>query len=422
MIGEAYVSLRNGPMSNPELDWSAPIHGNPSSQLGDLVEKVNMALSRTDELVDIVKTTLETTQTELQATAQAIRDMTQGTTRNVDIFVTRLDPLIARTTHLVDVVEKRLPTLLDQSEQTITRANSLLTDAGGDVKALTNESRAWLSQTRQDSDRLLKEVSETVTEARNVLTTVSDEAKQIRADLSRTANTTTGAVSDGQTKLNDTLARLDTSIHNANSLIERLDDITAKIQKGEGTVGALVAREDTLVPKLNSTLDEANTTLRRLNTVSKSVEEFTTPKPGRNFADIGFELTYRGATDSLQSELALLLRPNSTQSLLGGVANRSGKQLYNIMFGERFGAVTGRVGFIESQGALGLDWGPTPWLTVRGEAIGLSRTLFTQEETLWPRLDAKLIFRPFPRANVVIGAENLAKEDAGLIFGLRTQY
>ena len=117
-----------------------------------------------------------------------------------------------------------------------------------------------------------------------------------------------------------------------------------------------------------------------------------------------------------------MFHPDTRRGLLASITSREGQRLYNVVASERLGSFVGRVGFIESQGALGVDWNAHRYLTLRAEAVGISRRLFRDDETTLPRLDAKVIFRPFSTTHFVFGAESIGEKDAAVLFGVRTRY
>lgn len=421
MIGESYIALENGPADRPEFDWSKPIHGQTGTELSALLSKVDAALDQTTEIVALTKELLATTQTELRETAKTLRQATGDTTRGLDAFVAKMDPVLSRTARLVDTLERRLPALLASAESVIANADEEVTAIGGDARGLSADAKSWLAETRTDTSRLVSDVKEVVGESRKTLATLTDEAKRLRADLSQVALKANETIGEEKTRLNATLDRLNAGIEQANALAKRLDALTAKVESGEGALGTLLVQKDTLVPRVENVLDETKTALERFNAIAEPVEKLaSSDRPP--LADVSYELTYRQAVDGLQSDLGVVFRPDGRRELLTSVTSREGKRLYNVVASQKVGKFAGRVGFVESQGALGVDWNAHRNVTLRAEAIGMSRRLFRDDELTLPRVDAKVIFRPFTMANIVFGAENIGEKDASVLFGVGTNY
>jgi phospholipid/cholesterol/gamma-HCH transport system substrate-binding protein len=421
MIGEAYISLVNGPAARPEFDWTTPIHGTAGTELSALIAKVDAALNQTTEVVALAKELLATTQEELRETAKALRQATGDTTRGLDTFVAKMDPVLTRTARLVDVLERRLPPLLTSAEGVVANADKQVSAIGNDAHGLAADAKSWLAETQTDTTRLMDDVRDVVEESRQTLSTLTDEAKRLRADLSQVAIRTNETIGDEKTRLNETLSRLDAGVEQAKALVKRLDAVTAKIESGDGTLATLIAKQDTLVPRVEAVLDETTTAFQRFNAITEPVQQLTAPE-NPPLANLAYELTYRQTVEGLQSELGVVLRPDARRGLLASITSREGQRLYNVVASEQLGSFVGRVGFIESQGALGVDWNAHRNLTLRAEAVGISRRLFRDDETTLPRFDAKVIVRPFPMAHFVFGAENIGEKKAAVLFGVRTNY
>lgn len=415
LVGEAYIALENGPATRPEYDWKTPIRGTSGVEWNALLGKVEAALGQTNEIMALARELLVTARGEFRETAHLVRQVSGDTTRQVDTFLARADSLLLRTTRWVDALERRIPAVLSAVESVLAGANENVNAVGEEARAFSAEAKSWLGETRHDTTRLLGDVQSVVVESRRTLVALTEEAKQLRADLNRLVGQASKVLDEEKTRLDETLARLDAGVEQARGLVRRLDALTARIESGEGTLGALVVRSDTLTPRVETVLDETTTALRRFNAIA---EPLTAPNR-EPFADIAYELTYRRALEGFQSELGVVFRPNTHQTLLASITSREGRRLYNVIASEQRGSFVGRVGFIESQGALGLDWNAHGRLTLRAEAVGISRRLFDEEAA--PRLDAKVLFRPFPWAYVVFGAENVTR-DVSLLFGLRTTY
>jgi phospholipid/cholesterol/gamma-HCH transport system substrate-binding protein len=275
MIGEAYISLVNGPAARPEFDWTTPIHGTAGTELSALIAKVDAALNQTTEVVALAKELLATTQEELRETAKALRQATGDTTRGLDTFVAKMDPVLTRTARLVDVLERRLPPLLTSAEGVVANADKQVSAIGNDAHGLAADAKSWLAETQTDTTRLMDDVRDVVEESRQTLSTLTDEAKRLRADLSQVAIRTNETIGDEKTRLNETLSRLDAGVEQAKALVKRLDAVTAKIESGDGTLATLIAKQDTLVPRVEAVLDETTTAFQRFNAITEPVQQLT---------------------------------------------------------------------------------------------------------------------------------------------------
>jgi hypothetical protein len=138
---------------------------------------------------------------------------------------------------------------------------------------------------------------------------------------------------------------------------------------------------------------------------------------------VGAEVTYRSEFEGVQSEFGVLLRRSADQSAYAAVSTRDSADLMSFMLAQRVGPIWARLGFVESEATVGVDWAPHSWLTLRAEALRITRPLLDADDDLVaPRLDIEAMIRPFGRAQLIIGGENVLEDDRGVIFGLRSDY
>jgi hypothetical protein len=247
-----------------------------------------------------------------------------------------------------------------------------------------------------------------------------EEARGLRASLETALTETTHAITTEKTRLNETLANLDAAVVTGQALMARLDAVAAKVENGEGAIGRLL-NDDSVLTKTSETLDSAGRLLDRLDKLSADIESIGARSAP--LATVGAEVTYRSSFEGVQSEFGVLLRPNATQSAYAAVSTRDSDDLMTFVIAQRVGPVWGRLGFVDSEAALGLDWVPRPWLTLRTEALQFTRPLLdADDDIVAPRVDIEAMIRPFKRARLIIGGENVFEDDRAVIFGLRTDY
>jgi phospholipid/cholesterol/gamma-HCH transport system substrate-binding protein len=168
--------------------------------------------------------------------------------------------------------------------------------------------------------------------------------------------------------------------------ITMMQEITAKVQRGEGTVGKLLNDE---------------TTVNRLNSALAGVEKFTSGV-GRLQTEVGYRGEYLFSNLDLQNMVSLTLRPRPDKYFRLSLVNaavgnatvtdttissppgtvvsstqtieRNNKVLFSLELAKRFYDVTFRFGLLRNSGGIGLDYSLLDdILTFSMEAFDFSR-------------------------------------------------
>lgn len=159
----------------------------------------------------------------------------------------------------------------------------------------------------------------------------------------------------------ETLAGVKRSIHN-------IEDVTAKLNKGEGTLGRLINDEQT-VDELNSAITNVNRMLGGLQRMETSIDFHTEYLSGVNLSKSFIGVTIRPGLDRFY-EISLIDDPRGfsettvKESSTGGVANPvyeetttyKSKLKFTALFGKNFYNFAIKGGIIESAGGVGFDY------------------------------------------------------------------
>lgn len=419
-VGETYIALTNGPLDAAPLDYSKPITGDDAPNMMALVGEMQDSLKTTMALVESLTVLANESHGEVKASAEAAREFMATTSGSVDELVTQAQPLLDRMGSLAEDLDARIPALVDRAEGTLTHADEQILETGARLGAAADAVDALIADARADIDGVVGNANAAIGDTRTALSDMVAEARALRESLEGALDETTDVVTTEQGRLNDTLTRLDEAVVSGQALMTRLDAIAAKAQSGEGAIGSLLA-DDGVITKTGETLDSANRLINRLDELSASIEDVA--ERDAPLATVGAEVTYRSAFEGVQSEFGVVLRPNARQSAYAAVSTRDSEDLVSFVLAQRVGPIWGRLGFVDSEATVGLDWAPHEWLTLRAEALEITRPLLdATDDLVAPRVDVEAMIRPFKHTRVIIGGENLLEDDRGVIFGLRTDY
>jgi phospholipid/cholesterol/gamma-HCH transport system substrate-binding protein len=419
-VGETYIALTNGPQDAPEIDYAEPIYGKGAPDMMALVGEMQDSVKKTMALIESLTVVVDESQGEVKATAAAAREFMTTTADSVDELVAQAEPLLERMGRVAETMDAQVPALVDRAEATLTHADEQIIETGARLGAAADAVDELIAAARGDLDGVVENANAAIGDTRTAISDMVAEARALRVSLEGALDETTDAVTSEQARLNATLTRLDEAVVSGQALMTRIDAIAAKAQSGEGAIGSLLS-DDGVITKTSETLDAAGALLTRLDTLSARVEDITAfDEP---IATVGAEVTYRSEPEGVQSEFGVLLRRNANQSAYAGVSTRDSADLMSLMLAQRVGPVWARLGFVESEATVGVDWAPHNWLTLRAEALRITRPLLDADDDLVaPRLDIEAMIRPFGHARLIIGGENVLEDDRGVIFGLRTDY
>ena len=419
-VGETYIAMTNGPLDAAPLDYTKPITGKDAPNMMALVGEMQDSLKTTMALVESVTVLTNESHGEVKATAAAARAFMENTATSVDDFVAQVQPLLDRMSGLAEELDGRIPTLMDRAEGTLTHADEQILETGARLGAAADAVDALIADARSDLDGVVDNANAAIGDTRTAISDMVVEARALRESLEGALDQATEVVTSEQERLNATLSRLDEAVVSGQALMTRLDAIAAKAQSGEGAIGSLLA-DGGVITKTSETLESANRLISRLDELSASIEKVA--DRDAPLVTVGAEVTYRSSFEGVQSEFGVVLRPNADQSAYAAVSTRDSDDLMTFVLAQHIGTVWARLGFVDSEAAVGLDWAPHEWLTLRVEALQITRPLLDADDDLVaPRVDIEAMFRPFKHTRLIIGGENLLEDDRGVIFGLRTDY
>jgi phospholipid/cholesterol/gamma-HCH transport system substrate-binding protein len=196
--------------------------------------------------------------------------------------------------------------------------------------------------------------------------TNKDDLSDIVANLKETTDTINNLVNDKseeglQKTWGRSLARIDSSLKN-------IDEITGKINRGEGTIGKLVNDEKT-VDELNSAISGVNNLLDTSSKIQTSVDYhsnyLTSAHEAKSFLSLriqpGLDRFYEvgivddpgGVTEKTTTTSTTNGGPETT---LNEKKNYAYRLKYTALFAKTFWDLTLKGGIIESTGGLGADY------------------------------------------------------------------
>ncbi|MDP9002110.1 MAG: MlaD family protein [Myxococcota bacterium] len=285
--------------------------------------------------------------------------------------------LIVQETTPADVIEQ-IKAITDDIKQVSEQlAKAIGTEQGGqNMKAIlqnladaTEAVNTTIRENRETIHDTLLSVQQIAQNANPEIVKILENVRVVTQDVREmmAANQPQGG---GKGELRDTVERLDRSSKSLESALGHIDNVTGRIDRGEGTIGKLT-KDEQLVNEVQEVAEGINDyvqNIRRLQTI------------------VGLRSDYNFLANSIKTYVQIRLQPTEDKYYLVEIVNEprgalsitnssvdttnpnmgpnhysttttnlSAAFLFSLEFAKRVGPFTGRFGIIESTGGLGID-------------------------------------------------------------------
>ena len=332
----------------------------------------------------------------------------KGIMNNVNDITLSLKNVIAG-----DNGEQRLVSILDNINRVVDQMNQALSGNSPkfdrvvtNVIDVTEEAKQFTKEFRVKANQILADAR-----------IVSSNARQITGDV-RTLVSEHGT--GEKSTLKGAMAQIQTSLRKLDGAIASAQSITAKIDRGEGSLGKLV-NDERLVESVTTFVDESSRFVSRLTRLQFQVamrsEYYFQDAVAKNY----FELKMRPRPDKyylLQlvdspSRSVQIIDRTTTTTPDGGtpsIVTQSEKEirdrfLVSLQFAKRFHFLTGRVGILENSGSVGLD------VDLMDNRLNIYTDLFDFGADEMPRLRSRAHYEFFTHLYIAGGIDDVLNTD-----------
>jgi phospholipid/cholesterol/gamma-HCH transport system substrate-binding protein len=267
---------------------------------------------------------------------------------------------------IMDNVGALLPILHDILEDVRKLTSGTIRDIAENINNLIESNSDVLERLLNRMDVIAANVEGiTTTEAADVKQSIKN-VRDITESIKSLVGTTQGQVAGTGNKVQGSIDRLQTTLDNLDKSMRNIENITERIDKGEGTVGHLVS-DDTIARNVEDITENAGSFIRGLtkmqtivglrseyNVLASTVKNYLSitlmPRPDKFYLieliedPRGYSNTVTTATQSSKDQFVTTTTVTTTDQLR-----------FSLMFGKRVGPVAGRFGIKESTGGIGGD-------------------------------------------------------------------
>lgn len=274
-------------------------------------------------------------------------------------------------------------------------------------------------ENRQSLRTIFANVETITTDARPKAREILDNVRSASVTIDNITRENREDVREITRGVRETVDKADRAGDSLESALKHVDSITAKVDRGEGTVGRLL-RDEALIDEVQGAAESVNDLVSgaaRLQTVvglrtdfnflSNSIKNYVEirlqPREDKYYS-FEFVNDPRGRTLIEQIDVNTT-NPNDPAAYREVRTTTSNSLRFSLQFARRLGPFTGRFGIKESTGGLGLD---THLFANRFE---LQQDLFGFGEQLTPRWRVSLLYEFVKRLWLIGGADNIIFAD-----------
>ncbi len=269
---------------------------------------------------------------------------------------------VARIAELVERVAQQLANSIgtDEGGQNMRAILQNLADATEAINLTVRENRVVIKETLENIDRITAKGGPELQQILVNVKLITEDVKQMLAMQGK----------DGEAgELRQTIERVNRASKSLESALAHIDNIAARVDRGEGTIGKLT-KDEALVNEVQGVAEGVNDyvdSLRRLqtvvglrsdynflaNTIKSYVELRLQPREDKYYL-IELINDPRGKTSFTQTDVDTT-NPNEPAHYRTITTTTTDAFRFSLQFARRIGPFTGRFGIKESTGGIGLD-------------------------------------------------------------------
>jgi phospholipid/cholesterol/gamma-HCH transport system substrate-binding protein len=239
---------------------------------------------------------------------------------------------------------------------------SKLSAIADDIKKVTNSmSNVFGSQRGERSmEDILHDLRETTANIKEFSYALNSDGSELIVRLNELARNLNGVVNDNKDNLKTTLENVKEASKNAELALASIENVTKRIDRGEGTLGKLV-NDEGMYNNIDSAakgISDYVSRVERMRTTVSFRDEYMFPESKSYFT-----LELKPRMDQYYI-LEVLTDPfgryDRTETVTNGVSTVTetykDKLKFSLEFAKRWGNLAIRMGIMESEGGAGADW------------------------------------------------------------------
>jgi phospholipid/cholesterol/gamma-HCH transport system substrate-binding protein len=313
----------------------------------------------------------------------------------------------------------------DEAGRQMADALKHLTEALEAVNRTVKNNEAVVGHTLQNVDRI---TSDAAPKIERILTHIEEVTREIHTVVDKNAE----GVGQGLGRVDDTVASIQRSANDLESVMKDLKQVSERTAQGKGTLGRLT-QDEALIDEVEGVVEGVNDVvgpIARLQTIVYLRSEYNflantfknyvglrlQPREDRYYA---FELINdpRGRTTFTQRQVRVSPpRQGEPEFYQETVEETKDAFRFSLLFAKRLYFATFRFGILESTGGLGLD------LHLLDDRLEVNNDVFAIGEKQYARLRIKLAYEVVQRLWLIGGMDDMLNESRDFFLGAQLKF
>ncbi|HGE71423.1 TPA: MCE family protein [Candidatus Poribacteria bacterium] len=412
IIGEKYIEIINGPLTN-KLTNDDPLIGTSPPSIGDILIQVNDIAKRSSDALNLAKNAIIANQDNVRSSIKDAREFIGETKDIVKKTINDLNILLANINKITGGKETDVA-------QTITELKKLVTELNKDrsrilpaVQSMTESINSIINVSSPIVAGSLENLRKSSEEVNALTKKIDGYVDDLNKSISELMTQVDGIADSSDQKLQKALIDFNRASALLNNVLDRADYIIEEVEKGNGTLGKLVKSEDSY-KQINETIAVSKSAIGKVNDATDRINKKLNYFDGIDMR-AEYQLGYNSLSESLQNKVNFSILPKSPYTYTAGLFMKGNDVKYDILAGRRFGNLTIRGGFIKSKAGLGLDY----WLIPNRAGLSIDGVGITHRE---PEVDVDASVRVFRDWYLLFGAEDITSSEPGINVGIKAVF
>jgi phospholipid/cholesterol/gamma-HCH transport system substrate-binding protein len=300
----------------------------------------------------------------------------------------------------------------DQGQKQIGEILKNLADVTEQLNETVKENRAGVRQT-------INNINSITGDSKPQIAEILKNVKQVTEDVKKMTSAGDAATGGKPGEIKSSVERIQRASTSLESVLSHADNVVARIDRGEGTVGRLT-KDETLINEVETVVEDVGELVGGIgrvqtivglrtdynflaNTIKSYVELRLQPSEDKYYS-IELVNDPRGKTSITQTDYDTT-NPNLPSHYREITVSTTNSFRFSFQFAKRFGPFTGRFGIKESTGGIGLD------IHLLDDRFELKQDLFGFGEELSPRWRISLAYEFIRKLWLLGGVDDVFNGD-----------
>ncbi|MGB9597207.1 MAG: MlaD family protein [Candidatus Poribacteria bacterium] len=412
IIGEKYIEIINGPLSN-KLTNDDPLIGTSPPSIGEILIQVNDVVKKSSDALNTAKNVIVTNQDNVQSSIKDAKEFIGETKDIIRKTINDLNTLLASVNKITNGKETDIVQTIAELKRFITELNKDRSRILPAVQAITENINNIVNVSSPIVAGSLENLRKSSEEVNALTKKIDGYVEDLNKSLSELITQVDGIADSSDQKIQKALIDFNRASALLNNVLDRADYIVEGVEKGNGTLGKLVKSDDSY-NQISETIAVSKSAIDKVNIATDRINKKLNYFDGID-ARAEYQLSYNSLSESLQNKVRFSIWPKSPYTYTTGLFMKGNDVKYDAMAGRRFGNLTIRGGFIKSKTGLGLDY----WLIPNRAGLSIDGVGITHKE---PEVDIDASVKVFRDWYLLFGAEDITSSDPGINVGIKAVF